>query len=401
MSNPVSFKLYLFKRKKKPNGEIPIYLRMTKNGRYNYINTGVAVQENFWNTKGYIKRSHPRSKVLNDDLGHFLDNAKNIQRALPPERRTTKALKNALSSSEHSDFFKYSDQYVNDLYEQRRFWASKHTKVAVNLFREYLRVNVVSFEEIDHHTLEGFQGFLRDQRKNNPNTINKQFQGIKRIFAAAIKDAVTSNDPFRSFKVVSRQRSNKTRLSLEQVKAMEALELDPGSAMFHTRNAFMFSFYNAGIRFSDLCLLKWKNIIDGRMIYQMGKTSTVKNIKLLPPALSIMELYRTDNKEAFIFPFLDKNKNYTDSNFLKRQISSKNVTANANLKRIARLAKIEANISFHVSRHSFADYARSKNMNIYDISKALGHSDITVTQAYLKSFDETSLDSSMEKLFSD
>jgi integrase len=63
------------------------------------------------------------------------------------------------------------------------------------------------------------------------------------------------------------------------------------------------------------------------------------------------------------------------------------------------MAGIEENISFHISRHTFADYARTAGMNIYDISKALGHSNIQITQVYLKSFDETSLDSSMDALF--
>ncbi len=73
--------------------------------------------------------------------------------------------------------------------------------------------------------------------------------------------------------------------------------------------------------------------------------------------------------------------------------------ANRALEKIAEQAGIEDKVTFHVSRHSFADYARTSNMSIYDISKALGHSDIKITQDYLKSFDETSLDKGMEQLF--
>jgi integrase len=34
----------------------------------------------------------------------------------------------------------------------------------------------------------------------------------------------------------------------------------------------MFAFYCAGIRVSDLLILKWNNIQNGRLIYQMFKT---------------------------------------------------------------------------------------------------------------------------------
>ena len=63
------------------------------------------------------------------------------------------------------------------------------------------------------------------------------------------------------------------------------------------------------------------------------------------------------------------------------------------------MAEIDANISFHVSRHSFANYANKKGMDLYSISKALAHSDLKTTQQYLDSFDEEKLDKSMNELF--
>ena len=53
----------------------------------------------------------------------------------------------------------------------------------------------------------------------------------------------------------------------------------------------------------------------------------------------------------------------------------------------------------YVLTNSFADFARKKQMNVYDISKALGHSSIAITEAYLSSFDETTLDNEMQRIF--
>lgn len=54
---------------------------------------------------------------------------------------------------------------------------------------------------------------------------------------------------------------------------------------------------------------------------------------------------------------------------------------------------------FHCARHSFANIARQKKANVYDISKALGHSSLKITESYLSKFDTTSQDATMKQVF--
>lgn len=56
-------------------------------------------------------------------------------------------------------------------------------------------------------------------------------------------------------------------------------------------------------------------------------------------------------------------------------------------------------VLFHCLRHSFANIARQKNANVYDISNALGHSDIKITETYLSQFDYQSQDQTMAMVF--
>lgn len=72
---------------------------------------------------------------------------------------------------------------------------------------------------------------------------------------------------------------------------------------------------------------------------------------------------------------------------------------NANLKKLAKMAGIELSLSFHISRHSFARHAANKGMNIYAISNALAHSDLSTTQVYLSGFNESLLDKEMSSIF--
>jgi integrase len=74
---------------------------------------------------------------------------------------------------------------------------------------------------------------------------------------------------------------------------------------------------------------------------------------------------------------------------------------NKYLKDIATKAEITKTITSHTARHTFADLARQKTDNIYNLSKTLGHSSLKVTEAYLASFDQQAVDDTMDSMFDD
>ena len=61
-------------------------------------------------------------------------------------------------------------------------------------------------------------------------------------------------NPFLVFKY-SGVKTEKEKLDISEIQALEALELEEGSLDWHSRNCFLFSFYCAGIRAGDL--LPW------------------------------------------------------------------------------------------------------------------------------------------------
>ena len=65
-----------------------------------------------------------------------------------------------------------------------------------------------------------------------------------------------------------------------------------------------------------------------------------------------------------------------------------NQKINQYLKEIARLAKIDKNVTFHIARHTFATTVTLQNgIPIETVSKMLGHRNITTTQQYAKVLD--------------
>jgi integrase len=130
----------------------------------------------------------------------------------------------------------------------------------------------------------------------------------------------------------------------------------------------------------------------------MFKTEKVHSLILKEKPLAILENYR-HIENLYIFPFLSDRYDYSDPMFLHDQIVAKTALVNKYLKEIATKAKITKNVTTHTARHSFADIARQKTDNIYNLSKTLGHSSIKVTEAYLASFDQQAVDDTMDSMF--
>ncbi|NBC05548.1 MAG: tyrosine-type recombinase/integrase [Bacteroidetes bacterium] len=411
----LTINLVLLKRRKRNDGTIPIYIRFTEDRTSRYRSTGEAIKKKYWqydkDADNPIHSSYRHSKKMNLKLRRRLREIKDTRDDL--EIAGTLSMDTLLNEiSEDTDprsIIHQAKLYRDHLQLEDRYWEQRHFKVVIGNLESFIEKKEKSdrLDQLDSQWIEDLQDFLLTEvttdkdgnpQGNSNNTVRKKIQRVKGFTDWLYKNDEIEGDPFsRVDRVKAKPTNSKVKLTFEQIGAIKDLDLKTGSRMWHVRNYFLYSFYNAGIRFGDLCTLRWDNIIDGRLVYEMHKTGGKKSIRQLEPMQEILEFYRSGNSTPYIFPLLDKT--YTDPMELRKRISSLNVQVNNRLKTLADKAGIQANISFHVSRHSFAHYALKKGMDLYSISKALGHADLQVTQAYIKSFDEQLLDDKMNKLF--
>lgn len=404
----ITINLTQLKRKKsKTDGSIPIYIRFTENRKSRYRSTGISVIEKFWNrNKQVVSKSHRRHEHLNIQLSRQLSEVRDLQEKLYKEDKLSlDELMANLSKDDETDprsILTLGRKFQTHLQQIDKYWEMRHFTVIINNLTDYISQKNKSeqLDKIDSAWIEGFQDYMFKDIGNTNNTVRKKLQRFKAMIDWLIELGEIKNNPFLKVEKIEPKKVNsKIKLTIEQIKAIEDLSLVQGTALWNTQNYFLFSFYNAGIRFGDICTLKWENLVDNRLTYKMSKTGGIKSIKQLQPMQKILQNYRTSDSKPtdFIFPILKKK--YKDPIELRKAISSKNVIVNRDLKKIARKAKIEANVSFHVSRHTWAHFALKQGMDLYSISKALGHSDLKITEEYIKSFDEEMLDQSMERLY--
>lgn len=402
-----TFSFYARTDRKDKQNRVPIYFRVTVNRKSKYLKTGIEVEEKYWNeAKKEVRKSHNSHAVYNDELKRLLLEAEKIGFTLSRSKSVTaKKIVNELKGNNPKDFVKFTRKYLRDLKLTGSVRRSKQTNVILNKIIKFNGSDKIEFSEITQEFLDGLKYYMRDKIGNHQNTIRKDFERLKMVFAEAEEKKILNHNPFDKYKLPPRQKTKKDALTYEQIKAIERLDLELNSDLYHTRNYFMFSFYNAGVRFGDLCRLKWKNIQDGRLKYQMSKSSKNKspkwkNIKLNEYSFQILKDYRTSGSENdYIFPILDTGKDLEIPTVFDSEKSSKNAMVNANLKTLAKMAGIELSLSFHISRHSFARHAANMGMNIYAISNALAHSDLSTTQVYLSGFNESLLDKEMSSIF--
>ena len=398
-----SVRLTLQTRKQKRDGTAPVWLRVTVNRKSRYRSTGIAVEPKHWNNdKQLVRRSHPLWEAYNAKLADLVIEAK--QATL--DGGTAQAVKDQLEGTKGS-LSAFFSQFIDDLDARDAFWEWKKYRVTRGKLEACLgsgNPREVQFADLDRAALVRFETYLRKTRGNAPNTIRKEMQRLRRVVRAAVKADLLSpgDDPFLVYDRPKGEKPDRLKLTLSDVLAIAAVKAGSPVDVL-ARDAFAFSFYGGGVRFSDVATLRPDDVrtVDGtvRLTYRMLKTSTLVDLPLPPPAVAIAERYAAAGG-AFMFPMLVEGED-EDPVRLRRRISSWNAQINVALKTLATAAKIDQadRVSFHASRHAYAVFATSKSGDLFAISKALGHTSLQVTQQYLRSFDRDATDRLSEQLW--
>ena len=446
------------------NKKYQIYLCITINGKRKRIKTDIEVsKKSDWNPtpKGdnWIRTSEPNHKVWNQKLADIINEPKNASKELKGTigfATSEKVVAKLRIDEQEFSFLSFAENYAqrtletgnsrtytkyvtlinklklfinnilpNDIPTIPKSGSKEYTKFIEGLKKDLL------FREITLSFLNKFKLYLlkMPSRRNHEltlhmNTISKQFDVFKSLYNKGKielkEDGLSlSDNPFDDFSCETIS-TNKEKLTIEEINSLNALNLEKNSLLWHTRNCFMLAFYCAGMRAGDIIQLRGTNLIYNnntwRISYRMDKTSLAKEILILPQAMEILKEYVDFNRLTckYIFPLLDNEAAYAKAEtwemkerlpfelktFLLRQVNSKNSLLNKNLSKLAQMAKIDKKITMHIARHSFANIARQKNANLYDISKSLGHSSLKITETYLSNFDTESQDKTMKQVFS-
>jgi Site-specific recombinase XerD len=123
----------------------------------------------------------------------------------------------------------------------------------------------------------------------------------------------------------------------------------------------------------------------------MQKTSDNVGVPLTEDARQILGRYENGSEDDWVFPIL-KGVDPGDGRGIYDRKRDQGRKANEELQELAGRARIEKNVSFHLSRNAAAWYLHQNVGDIYQVRDFLGHSSVKQTEAYIDGFEDESKD---------
>ena len=374
--------LFFLKRdKQKKDGSVPVYCRITIDGKEARFGMKKNINPKLWNVKeGKAMGKSAESSEINTLL-------EKTKAGIHKIYRDVQERENAVSAEKVKNIFLGIDgkQYMLlkafDVQIEEKFSliGKKIVKGTYNHYY-YLRIRLSEFllekyhisdiplRDINYQFIRDFEVYMLTVRKNKQSTIAKNLILLKFVLELAYKNEWIYRNPFVNYKIED-EKSERGYLTQREVEILMNCKLD--KRLERTRDVFIFCCFT-GLSYIDVFKLTKEEIqltIDGQQ-WIMGKRKKTDMDYFIP----MMEIPKK---------ILEKYKNhiFKDGKLLPVKVS---LTVNRLLKEIAEICGIKKHLTFHLSRHTFATLTISKGVSLESVSKMLGHRNIQTTQIYAK-----------------
>jgi site-specific recombinase XerD len=265
-----------------------------------------------------------------------------------------------------ASFIKYMEgqQELRKNPRTKKLW-----KCAAEHFAAFAGENV-SFGDLTPQAFERFKTFLLS--RVSANSAYVYLANIKTALNQAVNDNLLAVNPAKS--VIRKTETLPVHLSIKEIRKLAKTPCGNDQV----KQAFLFSCFT-GLRYSDVDRLTWDQIKREYLEFRQTKTGTPENLPLSSEALRILRRQKKAKRSTKIRREIQANAVF----FLPTQPG-----VDKHLKNWGKAAKIAVPLSMHKARHSFGTIALSSGIDIYTVSKLLGHKNLATTQIYAKVVDE-------------
>lgn len=261
-------------------------------------------------------------------------------------------------------------------YLERRGVDDLHCIKTIKLRMQEYAPNA-TLEQVDKTFILGFIGYLRSEyrMRNGEPLSQKSIFNLVGMFSSSLNYAVSQGriavNPYNLFESEERVKPGREHkreyLTVEELKRM----IDTPCRNAVVRQVFLFTCFT-GLRLSDVRGLRWCDLSQQDGSYTLGvrmyKTEKMVYIPLSKQAMKWMPERGEKSGDDCVFESVPKDYN--------RHIAA-----------WAKAAGIMKHITYHCGRHTFATMLLSLGVDIYTVSKLLGHASLRHTQRYAKIVD--------------
>lgn len=387
MEHNIAILFYARVNRERNDNKVPIYLRITLNGkRIEQATHRFVIRSQWSSTAGKMKGSHAAAKSLNNFLDALKNKVHNTEREMVQDGReiTYESFKNkwfGVAEKPHMilEIFKQHNAEVEQLSGKdyspatlKRYATSlRHTR---NFILWKYNVSDLDVKKLNYEFINSYSFWFKSLRNCNHNTTMKYLTNFKKIVLISLKNGWIDKDPFIGFKF-NKHEVDRPFLTDLEIQAIHSKKFQ--NRLGHVRDIFLFSCYT-GLAYADVKKLNRSEIgvgVDGEkwIFTKRQKTDSSSRIPILPPAEELITKYQYHVECVIndkVLPVLSNQK------------------MNAYLKEIADICGINKILTFHIARHTFATtITLSNGVPIETVSKMLGHKNLRTTQHYAKILD--------------
>lgn len=383
--------LHFYAKSTKPNtaGQLPIYVRLTVDGKRMEFSTKKFIDSAKWSPEmSKMKGTTEDARSLNEYLNLLKAKIFDIQMELIHQNEilTIEIFKNKLLGIQERGrmlipiFVEHNrkmEELVGIEYAPGTLERYKTSLSHTKYFLQWkYNVSDIEISKIDHAFITEYEFYLRSVRNCANNTAVKYIKNFHKIVNQCLANGWLNKDPFVNYKSKVKEVE---RVYLTEEEIQNIINKDfKIERIAMVRDIFIFSCFT-GLAYVDVQQLTKNHIslgIDGdKWIFKnRQKTDTTSKIPLLPMAMEIVDKYKNHPicvNENRLLPILSNQK------------------MNAYLKEIADVCEINKELTFHIARHTFATTVTLSNgVPIETVSKMLGHTNLKTTQHYAKILDK-------------
>ncbi len=266
------------------------------------------------------------------------------------------------------NFFDLMDQMISERYTADSTTNAENWICARKHLVKFLGVAHITFERFNDAYLATFRQYLltdartKSDQPLSRNTMCSYFNKIRAVLNEAEKRGIIRRNPTRTVPSIPPENNKREYLIDAELKQLTTAECRYDVL----RRAFLFSCVT-GLRWSDVQKATWDDINKTdhgyRIIFKQQKTRKQQYLDLPADAIQFMGTYTKPSERIF------KGLKYS-------------AYINVALQQWVLRAGITKHITFHSARHTFAVRMLTHGIDIYTVSKLLGHSELKTTQIY-------------------
>ncbi|MGZ3807608.1 MAG: tyrosine-type recombinase/integrase, partial [Bacteriovorax sp.] len=280
-------------------------------------------------------------------------------------------------------------------YEFFHNFESLHTRksyrIDITQFFEFLRDNfysIQSYQDIKRVHLVAFRNWLTDSGLA-PKSINRKMAANSSFFDFLVEKNILSHSPITSIKRPRQEVVTPTNdVSDEQIRhLLELVDSQTGPGLLH--RAVIYTLFTTGIRKAELINLRIKHFFvkDEYHIIEIRAKGGKQLTKVIHPKCAevindYLDYLKSESSEA-LHPedwIFRPSKNPLEPSHIIKPLNPKSV--DYIVKTWCKKAGIDQRISPHSARASYIGSALESGMDLYKISRDVGHASVKTTEEY-------------------